>query len=308
MNGDSTVDPREVEFYTGLAETWWDSDGPFWPLHKLNALRLVYIRDHLCRHFGRDADSERPLEGLTVLDVGCGTGANLAALAPGRHARGLDASADAVHHLLVAGAWEEAAIVIEEVALRQLVDYGEDSRLLRWLRAEQPEVELVLLTAHGDVKTAVEAIKLGAFDFLQKPIGSPAELRLVARRALERGVNALADAVKVTLGPKGRNVVIDGGVLALPWFHELGRVNMQTIRLEVRREADRALIGEMFQTVGVEEFKFIKRSGAYFGFLFGVVRGMLLVVIALIIYDFVAGAEGIAIVENSRSAQVFASM
>ena len=74
MNGDSTVDPREVEFYTGLAETWWDSDGPFWPLHKLNALRLVYIRDHLCRHFGRDADSERPLEGLTVLDVGCGGG------------------------------------------------------------------------------------------------------------------------------------------------------------------------------------------------------------------------------------------
>ena len=44
------------------------------------------------------------------------------------------------------------------------------------------------------------------------------------------------------------------------------------------------------------------------GFLFGVLRGMLLVVIALIIYDFVAGAEGVAIVENSRSAQVFASM
>jgi two-component system response regulator AtoC len=58
--------------------------------------------------------------------------------------------------------------------------------LLRWLRAEQPEVELVLLTAHGDVRTAVEAMRLGAFDFLQKPIGSPAELRLVARRALER--------------------------------------------------------------------------------------------------------------------------
>jgi 2-polyprenyl-6-hydroxyphenyl methylase/3-demethylubiquinone-9 3-methyltransferase len=74
QTGDSTIDPREVEFYTQLAETWWDRDGPFWPLHKLNALRLVYIRDHLCRHFGRDAESSRPLRGVTVLDVGCGGG------------------------------------------------------------------------------------------------------------------------------------------------------------------------------------------------------------------------------------------
>jgi membrane protein required for colicin V production len=44
------------------------------------------------------------------------------------------------------------------------------------------------------------------------------------------------------------------------------------------------------------------------GFLFGALRGMLLVVIALIIYDFVAGADGLAIVEGSRSAQVFASL
>jgi membrane protein required for colicin V production len=44
------------------------------------------------------------------------------------------------------------------------------------------------------------------------------------------------------------------------------------------------------------------------GFLFGALRGMLLVVIALVVYDFVAGAEGVPIVEDSRSAQVFASM
>ncbi|MEL6207882.1 MAG: CvpA family protein [Pseudomonadota bacterium] len=44
------------------------------------------------------------------------------------------------------------------------------------------------------------------------------------------------------------------------------------------------------------------------GFLFGALRGMLLVVIALILYDFVAGAQGVAMVDDSRSAQVFASM
>jgi 2-polyprenyl-6-hydroxyphenyl methylase/3-demethylubiquinone-9 3-methyltransferase len=74
MNHDTTIDAREVEFYTSLAATWWDRDGPFWPLHRLNELRVAYISDALCRHFGLDADADRPLEGLRVVDVGCGGG------------------------------------------------------------------------------------------------------------------------------------------------------------------------------------------------------------------------------------------
>jgi two-component system response regulator FlrC len=58
--------------------------------------------------------------------------------------------------------------------------------LLRKARAESPEMEVIVLTAHGSVDTAVEAMKLGAFDYLQKPVGSPAELRLLVGRALER--------------------------------------------------------------------------------------------------------------------------
>jgi 2-polyprenyl-6-hydroxyphenyl methylase/3-demethylubiquinone-9 3-methyltransferase len=74
MSQDATVDLREVEFYTRMAETWWDQTGPFWPLHKLNILRTAYIRDKLCQHFSRDASAEKPLRGLRVLDVGCGGG------------------------------------------------------------------------------------------------------------------------------------------------------------------------------------------------------------------------------------------
>ncbi len=58
-------------------------------------------------------------------------------------------------------------------------------QLLRQVRTEQPELEVIVLTAFGTVDTAVEAMKLGAFDYLQKPIGGPGELRLLARRALE---------------------------------------------------------------------------------------------------------------------------
>lgn len=64
--------------------------------------------------------------------------------------------------------------------------------LLRRLRQTQPEVEVIVLTAHGSVDSAVEAMKLGAFEYLQKPISGPAELRLVVSRALER--RSLADA------------------------------------------------------------------------------------------------------------------
>ena len=58
--------------------------------------------------------------------------------------------------------------------------------LLRRVRAERPEMEVIVLTAHGSVETAVEAMKLGAFDYLRKPISGPAELRLLVARALER--------------------------------------------------------------------------------------------------------------------------
>jgi two-component system, NtrC family, response regulator AtoC len=65
--------------------------------------------------------------------------------------------------------------------------------LLRRVRAEQPEVEVIVLTAHGTVATAVEAMKLGAFEYLQKPLSGPDELRLVVARALERrGLRDLA--------------------------------------------------------------------------------------------------------------------
>jgi 2-polyprenyl-6-hydroxyphenyl methylase/3-demethylubiquinone-9 3-methyltransferase len=74
MTRDTTIDPHEVEFYTRMADTWWDRSGPFWPLHKLNELRVGYIKEKLCAHFGRSANAERPLEGLRVLDVGCGGG------------------------------------------------------------------------------------------------------------------------------------------------------------------------------------------------------------------------------------------
>jgi 2-polyprenyl-6-hydroxyphenyl methylase/3-demethylubiquinone-9 3-methyltransferase len=70
----TTVDDAEVARFEALAEAWWDPEGEFRPLHRLNPVRLAYIRRQVIDHFGRDARAARPFDGLKLLDVGCGGG------------------------------------------------------------------------------------------------------------------------------------------------------------------------------------------------------------------------------------------
>jgi len=70
----STIDPTEVDYYNRLADQWWDLQGKFWPLHRLNELRVEYIKQVICLHFDRSPDSDQPLAGITVVDIGCGGG------------------------------------------------------------------------------------------------------------------------------------------------------------------------------------------------------------------------------------------
>jgi DNA-binding NtrC family response regulator len=62
------------------------------------------------------------------------------------------------------------------------------SELIRWMRENTPETPVIILTAFGSIQTAVEAIKLGAVDYLTKPLKSPDELRLVVSRVLEQWI------------------------------------------------------------------------------------------------------------------------
>lgn len=69
-----SVDPDEVAYFERLAHRWWDTQGPFWPLHRLNAFRVEYLRERIARAWGRDPALPQPLSGLRVLDIGCGGG------------------------------------------------------------------------------------------------------------------------------------------------------------------------------------------------------------------------------------------
>lgn len=70
----NTVDKDEVERFSRIAEEWWDLNGKFKPLHKINPVRLAYMREKICDFFARDAEKTAPFSGLTFLDIGCGGG------------------------------------------------------------------------------------------------------------------------------------------------------------------------------------------------------------------------------------------
>lgn len=74
MAAAKTVDAAEIEKFSRISAEWWDPSGPFRPLHRLNPVRLSYIKDRTAAHFGRDGRSIAAFGKLTVLDIGCGGG------------------------------------------------------------------------------------------------------------------------------------------------------------------------------------------------------------------------------------------
>jgi 2-polyprenyl-6-hydroxyphenyl methylase/3-demethylubiquinone-9 3-methyltransferase len=70
----SSVVPEEVAQFASHAGDWWDPDGSERMLHKLNPVRLAYLRDQVDQHWSLDEHGFKPLEGKTALDVGCGAG------------------------------------------------------------------------------------------------------------------------------------------------------------------------------------------------------------------------------------------
>jgi 2-polyprenyl-6-hydroxyphenyl methylase/3-demethylubiquinone-9 3-methyltransferase len=71
---DATVDAAEVGRFSRLAGEWWDPHGKMAVLHKFNPVRLAYIRDAVCRQFSRNAGRPPCLDGIRILDIGCGGG------------------------------------------------------------------------------------------------------------------------------------------------------------------------------------------------------------------------------------------
>ncbi len=73
-NRDVSLDEGEIAKFAALAGEWWDPDGKFAALHRLNPVRLGFLREIAARHFARDPRALAPFEGLALVDIGCGGG------------------------------------------------------------------------------------------------------------------------------------------------------------------------------------------------------------------------------------------
>lgn len=243
----ASVDADEVAKFAALADSWWDSSGPYRPLHRLNPVRLAFIRDRLCAHLERDPRSLKPLKGLRIADIGCGGGLlteplarmgadvvgidaaeeNVAAAAAHAEETGvaIDYRATTAEALVAEGASFDAVVsmeVVEHVADR-------DSFLADCVALTRPGGGLFLATLNRTVKSYAMAIVGAEYVLRWLPRGTHDWKRFVRPSELAAALRNAGADVK-TLTGVGYNPMTD------TWGLEKS-VDVNYMAFAVRREA-----------------------------------------------------------------------
>lgn len=123
----STIKPEEAAHFGALAADWWDPGGSSAMLHRLNPVRLGYIRDAVDLHFHCDSSLLKPLAGKKALDVGCGAGLLCEPLARlGARVTGLDAAPENIAAAQAHAAPQALAIDYRCEAIEDFADRGFD--------------------------------------------------------------------------------------------------------------------------------------------------------------------------------------
>jgi 2-polyprenyl-6-hydroxyphenyl methylase / 3-demethylubiquinone-9 3-methyltransferase len=117
--------PDEIARFNALAAQWWNPEGPMKPLHRLNPVRLSFLKRVLADHFSREARALKPFEGLRLLDIGCGAGLIAEPMARmGFTVSGIDLAED---NIAVAKAHAEAGGLTIDYAARAIEEMPQDA-------------------------------------------------------------------------------------------------------------------------------------------------------------------------------------
>jgi 2-polyprenyl-6-hydroxyphenyl methylase/3-demethylubiquinone-9 3-methyltransferase len=232
VNAISSVDPSEVEKFAALAARWWEPNGPLAPLHKLNPVRLAFIRDMALQHFRRDKRSLRPFDGLSVLDIGCGGGLLAEPMARlGFAVTGIDAAEQNVRAAAAHAAISDAQITYRRATAEDLVaephrfdlvlnmevvEHASDpGQFLRTAAAlVSPSGLMIVATINKTLKSLALA-KIGA-EYIMRwlPAGTHDWNRFLSPQTLQR-----------FLGNSGLEIVLEQGISFDPlgWRWQLSR-------------------------------------------------------------------------------------
>jgi 2-polyprenyl-6-hydroxyphenyl methylase / 3-demethylubiquinone-9 3-methyltransferase len=218
---ETTIDPAELAHYESVADMWWDRQTIAKWLHKYNFVRVPYIRDQLCRHFGRDASQPDCLQNLRVLDVGCGGGVLCEPLAQlGAAVVGVDPARTAIgvakRHALEAGidvddrcdtieglarAGEKFDVVLAMEVIEHVANSAEF--LDRCAELVRPGGLVILSTINRTWKSYAFAIAMGEYVLRLLPPGTHQWRRFVRPEeissSLERSLFHVADVTGVTM-------------------------------------------------------------------------------------------------------------
>ena len=154
--GAPSVDADEVANFEAMAESWWDPEGLFKPLHKINPVRLSYIETILGQHFDLDMTAEQPLSKLRILDVGCGGGLVCEPLARlGAKVLGIDPSEKNIHIASAHAAKSDLAVDYRFITAEELAASGHRFDAVLALEVVEHVADLSsFLAACGDLVAA----------------------------------------------------------------------------------------------------------------------------------------------------------
>ena len=216
----STVDQAEVAQFDRLAAQWWDQRGPMAMLHKFNPVRLGYIRDRITSHYHRDAKQLKCLDGLRMLDIGCGggilseplarLGANVTGADPAqgnievarRHAA--QAGLDIDYRATVAEALADAGEQFDVVLAMEVVEHVTDVPLFvrRCAEMVKPGGLMIAATLNRTLKSFALAI-----------VGAEYVLRWLPRGTHRWDKFVTPNELEIAMEQAGLRVIDDRGVI-----------------------------------------------------------------------------------------------
>ena len=216
----STVDDAEVARFSALAAEWWNPRGKMAVLHKFNPVRLGFIKEAACGHFGREQKRLDALAGLRILDIGCGGGilseplARLGAAVVGADPSVANIAAARLHA-------EEAGVTVDyrETTAEALADAGERFDIVLAMEVVEHVADVPLF-----VKRCAEMVKPGGLmvvatlnrtlkSFALAIVGAEYVLGWLPRGTHQWDKFVTPNELEIALEQSGLRVVNESGVI-----------------------------------------------------------------------------------------------